>query len=95
MGTSEGSRAPGRGRPGWFRAVGLPSGGWTLLDPEDQPFLLRAVHGVRASVDGDDGVPPRPAATLLRGWGFNADGRRVRGTARFRIWNMFCRCHNH
>lgn len=74
MGTSEGSRAPGRGRPGWFRAVGLPSGGWTLLDPEDQPFLLRAVHGVRATVDGDDGVPPRPAATLLRGWGFNADG---------------------
>ncbi|MDB6167724.1 MAG: hypothetical protein JWM88_588 [Verrucomicrobia bacterium] len=58
-----------RGAPGFFRVAQAFSGVWWLLDPEDRPFVLRAVNGVRGIPESSNDPVAR-----LRSWGFNALG---------------------
>lgn len=58
-----------RGTPGYFRVGCTFAGQWWLIDPVDQPFFMKAVHGVAAQADS----PHDPAARLRR-WGFNTLG---------------------
>ena len=58
-----------RGTAGYFRLGQTPAGLWWLIDPDGQPFFLRAVN----EVSGAEGSPHDPGARL-RAWGFNALG---------------------
>jgi hypothetical protein len=57
-----------RGMPGHHRIGRTHGGQWWVIDPEDRPFFVRAVHGVEA------GPAARDPAARLRAWGFNALG---------------------
>lgn len=58
-----------RGTPGYFRAGCTHAGQWWLIDPDDEPFFMKAVHGVTAAPDSAHD----PAARLRR-WGCNTLG---------------------
>jgi agarase len=58
-----------RKRAGHFRTGQSATGAWWLIDPDDQPFFLRAVNEVPPPADGE-----RDPVLRLRAWGFNALG---------------------
>jgi len=71
-----------RGTAGFFNVARQADGRWTLLDPAEEPFFCKAVHGVtQAQLPGDAGWP-RDSAARLRGWGFNALGAGDDGSVR-------------
>jgi hypothetical protein len=71
-----------RGTSGFFRAAQDGVGRWWLIDPDDEPFFLRSVHGVRNAGSQGDGALPLDAAARLRAWGFNAVGLASDGAGR-------------
>jgi hypothetical protein len=58
-----------RGTPGFFRIGQTQGGQWWLLDPDNRPFFVRAVHGVQTEAES-----PHDPAARLRAWGFNTLG---------------------
>src|SRR5688500_17371304 len=71
-----------RGTDGFFRAGQDGVGRWWLVDPDDEPFFLRSVHGVRNAGSQGDRALPLDAAARLRAWGFNAVGLASDGAGR-------------
>lgn len=63
-----------RGAEGFFRVGQEASGRWTLVDPEDRPFLAKIVHGVRGPAAASDGEIAPDSVARLRHWGFNVLG---------------------